>query len=54
MKTVAHAGFGDEYFNNSENTEAENDKQFLHRYKRVLSSKSMEESMVKTNNNNVL
>lgn len=48
---VAHTGFGDEYFNNSENTEAaENEKQFLHKYKSVLSSKTSEETMVKTNN----
>ncbi|KAK2424305.1 aluminum activated malate transporter family protein [Trifolium repens] len=38
-------GFGDEYFNNFENTEAENDKQFLDGYKSVLSSKSSEETM---------
>ncbi|GAU22335.1 hypothetical protein TSUD_106630 [Trifolium subterraneum] len=38
-------GFGDEYFNNSENTEVGNDKQFLERYKGVLSSKSSEETM---------
>ncbi|KAI5412551.1 aluminum-activated malate transporter 8 [Lathyrus oleraceus] len=39
-------GFGDEYFNHSENSEEdENDKEFLHRYKRVLSSKSSEETM---------
>lgn len=40
-----HAGFGDEYFNNSENREAV-DKPFLHRYKSVLTSKSAEETMV--------
>lgn len=39
-------GFGDEYFNNSETTETtENEKQFLQRYKSVLSSKSSEETM---------
>ncbi|CAI8592824.1 unnamed protein product, partial [Vicia faba] len=38
-------GFGDEYFNNLENSEDENDKEFLHKYKRVLSSKSTEETM---------
>ncbi|CAK8535461.1 unnamed protein product [Lathyrus sativus] len=39
-------GFGDEYFNNSENSEEdENDKEFLRRYKRVLSSKNSEETM---------
>lgn len=41
-------GFGDEYFNHSENSEEDdNDKEFLRRYKRVLSSKSSEETMVK-------
>jgi hypothetical protein len=50
METMSNAGFGDEYFNNFENTEAENDKQFLHGYKSVLSSKSSEETMVKINN----
>ncbi|KAK7261171.1 hypothetical protein RIF29_27476 [Crotalaria pallida] len=38
-------GFGDEYFNNSANTEATHDRSFLHRYKSVLSSKSSEETM---------
>ncbi|KAK2370119.1 aluminum activated malate transporter family protein [Trifolium repens] len=38
-------GFGDEYFNNSENIEAGNDKQFLERYKSILCSKSSEETM---------
>jgi len=48
---VAYTGFGDEYFNNSETTETtENEKQFLQRYKSVLSSKSSEETMVKINN----
>ncbi|KAJ1384566.1 Aluminum-activated malate transporter [Sesbania bispinosa] len=36
-ETVAkHAGFGDEYFNNTETTEAGEDKPFLHRYKSYL------------------
>lgn len=39
------AGFGDEYFNNSENREVV-DKPFLHKYKSVLTSKSAEETMV--------
>ncbi|KAL2331887.1 hypothetical protein Fmac_019468 [Flemingia macrophylla] len=39
-------GFGDEYFNNLENTtEAMGDKPFLHTYESVLSSKSSEETM---------
>ncbi|KAK7371198.1 hypothetical protein VNO78_36766 [Psophocarpus tetragonolobus] len=39
-------GFGDEYFNNVENTTgAAGDKPFLHRYESVLSSKSSEETM---------
>ncbi|KAJ1407483.1 Aluminum-activated malate transporter [Sesbania bispinosa] len=38
-------GFGDEYFNNTETTEAGEDKPFLHRYKSVLSSKNSEETM---------
>jgi hypothetical protein len=46
---VVQAGFGDEYFNNSENIEAGNDKQFLERYKSILCSKSSEETMVKPN-----
>ncbi|XP_027343356.1 aluminum-activated malate transporter 8-like [Abrus precatorius] len=39
-------GFGDEYFNNSEISEAMGDKPLLHRYKSVLSSKSSDETMV--------
>ncbi|KAL5081968.1 hypothetical protein RYX36_010389 [Vicia faba] len=38
-------GFGDEYFNDSENSEDENNKEFLHKYKRALSSKNSEETM---------
>ncbi|XP_061349328.1 aluminum-activated malate transporter 2-like [Gastrolobium bilobum] len=38
-------GFGDDYFKNSENTEAVDDEPFLHRYKSVLSSKSSEQTM---------
>ncbi|CAI8592823.1 unnamed protein product [Vicia faba] len=38
-------GFGDEYFNDTENSEDENNKEFLHKYKRALSSKNSEETM---------
>ncbi|KAK7324835.1 hypothetical protein VNO77_28709 [Canavalia gladiata] len=38
-------GFGDEYFNNLESTEATGDKSFLHRYESILCSKSSEETM---------
>ncbi|KAJ1407484.1 Aluminum-activated malate transporter [Sesbania bispinosa] len=38
-------GFGDEYFNNSDKTEAGDAKPFLHIYKSILSSKSSEETM---------
>ncbi|CAL0321823.1 unnamed protein product [Lupinus luteus] len=47
MEKIAHffEGFSDEYLKKSENTEAVDDKSFLHRYKSVLSSKSSEETM---------